>query len=74
MRKFRLQVDALEVESFESARVQVSFGTVRGAEDSLETCGCPAPPPSGYTECTCYDVSCRLHSCYNIYTHPCHCL
>lgn len=76
MRKLRLDLEMVEVESFVIGAEEGS-GTVKG-HDSMDTCACPAPPPSGKTECTCPVTqcgnSCIYDTCIHEYTHPCHCL
>ena len=69
MRKMRLQVDALLVESFDTAAMSGARGTVRGHaslywEDCYESETCPgAGWPCGQTEqsCggTCYEFTCH---------------
>ena len=43
MKKLRLELDALEVESFEAAAADAEPGTVQAHEVTLraDTCGCP---------------------------------
>ena len=64
MKKLRLELDALEVESFEAVSAQDGAGTVQGAGwtpacDSVRICG---PNDPSYDPCTatsvpCYDTS-----------------
>lgn len=47
MRKIRLDVDAVSVESFATEKAAVPQGTVRGHDDVTELC----PAPSEYFTC-----------------------
>lgn len=68
MKKVRLEVEALTVESFS---VTSEAGGVAANElSALTGCACPAPPPTeGNTEPTCQD-SCQRSYCNTI---PCGC-
>jgi hypothetical protein len=67
MRKLKLEVEALHVETFApEAAARASAGTVRGQEDTtLESCDCPASHPctadtSNGPPCICTDwQTCR---------------
>lgn len=64
MKKLRLEIVALEVESFESTRAEVEEGTVQGLAwtpgcDSVQICGPddPSYDPCGETYSPCGDTS-----------------
>lgn len=70
MRKLQLDLETLAVESFATGEAK-SGGTVRGEESAGETCGCPAPPPTGKSECTCPPSDCGWSCCYSCTGQPC---
>lgn len=55
MKKIRLDVDALRVETFETDRAAADRGTVRGHDDASGQ-SCPY-------ECTRYEPTCRAPLC-----------
>lgn len=79
MKKLRLEIEALEVDSFEPAAESRLRATVHGRvwdqetvapgptcwESCLGTCrSCPADPTCGYWTCSC-DTACGQQSCAN---------
>jgi len=65
MKKLKLEIDSLDVESFESTRVEAGAGTVQGAAytpgcpDSMHVCPLtdPSRDPCGETYSPCGDTS-----------------
>jgi hypothetical protein len=55
MRKMKLELDRLEVESFAPSRERNEGGTVHA--HSFDTCYVPCPDPSA--EGSCFEVSCQ---------------
>jgi len=68
MRKLKLDVEALSVETFRPEESFPASGTVVANDDSVDTCACPLPPPTGKTECTCPNSVCvtcgGTHGCW----------
>jgi hypothetical protein len=62
MRKLKLEIEALEVESFEPAAVRGERGTVRGHLSAYyEPC---QPGDTWQMSCTC-EATCNAATCYN---------
>jgi hypothetical protein len=79
MRKIRLDVDGLKVESFATDGYKRSVGTVHALSGFGSGCGpcdtdkCPAPPPTeypnascGYTLCDPTDCMSDCPTCYGV--------
>ena len=64
MRKLRLDVEALAVESFETAEERDGGGTVFGREEYTYI-GCATDP-----ECNTYGASCAVSRCYTCESCP----
>ena len=87
MKKLKLEIDALEVESFELARDAAQFGTVKGREYSSGPIGCndacytqdagcgPATRDNCYSEWNCYtrEPSCE-QTCNATCEYSCMCV
>lgn len=68
MRKLKLEIDALQVESFESASEGGQPGTVRGYLSAYyELC---QPGDTWQNTCTC-EPTCNANTCYNCGTAGC---
>jgi hypothetical protein len=63
MTKLKLDVDALEVESFASGEAPARIGTVRGFSGDVCSAGCPSfricpPTDPSYNPCPSWDIAC----------------
>ena len=62
MKKLRLEIDTLQVETFESAAQRSGHGTVRGLLTAYyELC---QPGDTWQQTCTC-ELTCNANTCYN---------
>ena len=65
MRKLRLDLEELEVESFETERSREQRGTVRGYWEYTYYCDSDEPDCTGGGGASCYDTVCHNQSCHS---------